>query len=56
MLQTRSINYNFKAGIFTNFTQDHLDYHLTMSDYFKKKCYFFKNFKNKKNIILKENS
>ena len=55
--QGRLDGINFKAGIFTNFTQDHLDYHLTMSDYFKSKMLLFsKILKNKKHIILKENS
>lgn len=28
----------FRAGIFTNLTRDHLDYHKTMEDYFKSKA------------------
>jgi UDP-N-acetylmuramoyl-L-alanyl-D-glutamate--2,6-diaminopimelate ligase len=31
----------FRAGIFTNLTQDHLDYHKTMEDYFQAKKRFF---------------
>ena len=31
----------FEGGIFTNLTQDHLDYHLTMENYFKSKMKFF---------------
>ena len=34
----------FDAGIFTNLTQDHLDYHKTMSAYFKCKKIFFTKF------------
>jgi len=31
----------FDAGVFTNFTQDHLDYHKTMEDYFSCKAKLF---------------
>jgi UDP-N-acetylmuramoyl-L-alanyl-D-glutamate--2,6-diaminopimelate ligase len=31
----------FEGGIFTNLTQDHLDYHLTMENYFQSKMRFF---------------
>ena len=34
----------FDAGIFTNLTQDHLDYHKTMADYFECKKRFFTQF------------
>lgn len=33
----------FKVGIFTNLTQDHLDFHNTMSDYFDAKMKLFEN-------------
>jgi len=32
---------NFSAAIFTNLTQDHLDYHKTMEEYLKAKCRLF---------------
>jgi UDP-N-acetylmuramoyl-L-alanyl-D-glutamate--2,6-diaminopimelate ligase len=32
---------HFKAGVFTNLTQDHLDYHQTMEHYFKSKAILF---------------
>ncbi len=32
---------SFRAGIFTNLTQDHLDYHKTMEDYFRAKKILF---------------
>ncbi len=32
---------SFKAAAFTNFTQDHLDFHGTMDEYFKAKCQIF---------------
>jgi MurE/MurF fusion protein len=34
----------FDAGIFTNLTQDHLDYHKTMESYFQCKLRFFTDF------------
>lgn len=37
----RCDNLRFKAAVFTNLTRDHLDYHLTMENYFAaKKCLF----------------
>ena len=33
----------FSAGIFTNLTQDHLDYHITMENYFNAKMRLFEN-------------
>lgn len=31
----------FRVGVFTNFSQDHLDFHGTMEDYFDAKCRLF---------------
>ncbi len=39
--QNRLNNLNLKAGIFTNFSQDHLDYHKTMKAYLKAKLILF---------------
>jgi UDP-N-acetylmuramyl-tripeptide synthetase len=39
----------FDIGIFTNFTQDHLDYHKTMNEYWKCKKLFFTKILNAKN-------
>jgi UDP-N-acetylmuramoyl-L-alanyl-D-glutamate--2,6-diaminopimelate ligase len=39
--QDRVHGINFLAGIFTNLTQDHLDYHHTMENYFDAKCILF---------------
>ena len=47
--QDRLHDINFKAGIFTNFSQDHLDYHGTMRSYLNAKLILFKK-------ILKKNS
>ncbi len=41
MAQNRVAGINFIGGIFTNFSQDHLDYHKTMEDYFQAKKKFF---------------
>ena len=48
--QYRLHNINFKAGIFTNFSQDHLDYHKSMKAYFNAKLILFK--KILKKILL----
>ena len=47
--QKRIDHLNIKAGIFTNFSQDHLDYHKTMNSYFNSKMYLFKKILHKKN-------
>ncbi len=36
---------DFSGAIFTNLTQDHLDYHITMKNYFKAKAILFENLK-----------
>ena len=40
--QFRVKNCNFSGAIFTNLTQDHLDYHITMENYFNAKAKLFK--------------
>lgn len=35
----------FKGAVLTNLTQDHLDYHITMDNYFDSKAILFKNLK-----------
>ena len=47
--QKRLHNIKFKGAIFTNFSQDHLDYHKTMKSYLNAKLVLFKE-------ILKKNS
>ncbi len=47
--QKRLHHINFKGAIFTNFSQDHLDYHKTMKSYLNSKLILFKE-------ILKKNS
>jgi len=41
--QGRLEGIHFTSGIFTNLTQDHLDYHKDMESYFKAKALLFKN-------------
>jgi len=53
--QYRLHNIKFKAAIFTNFSQDHLDYHKTMQSYLNAKLILFKKIlKRNSNIILDE--
>ncbi len=40
--QGRCEGINFRSGIFTNFSQDHLDYHKNMKNYFQAKMILFK--------------
>ena len=42
--QGRVNGLDFKAGIFTNLTQDHLDYHKSMKNYFQAKLILFKKY------------
>ena len=44
--QGRVVGCEFEAGIFTNLTQDHLDYHKTMEDYLYAKSRLFANYLN----------
>jgi UDP-N-acetylmuramoyl-L-alanyl-D-glutamate--2,6-diaminopimelate ligase len=41
--QHRVNGIQFEAGVFTNLTQDHLDYHLSMENYFQAKKILFDN-------------
>ncbi len=56
LVQGRCDGINFKSGIFTNFSQDHLDYHKNMKNYFDAKMILFKKLmkKNRHVIINKE--
>lgn len=45
--QKRTRGLEFKGGVFTNLTQDHLDYHKTFSAYRDVKKYFFDNLSKK---------
>ena len=52
--QGRLDNINFKAGIFTNFTQDHLDYHKTMGEYLRAKLILFSKLLRKNSYIISD--
>jgi len=41
LMQNRLDGLKFNTGIFTNLSHDHLDYHKTLSNYFKSKLYLF---------------
>ncbi|MCD7740454.1 MAG: UDP-N-acetylmuramoyl-L-alanyl-D-glutamate--2,6-diaminopimelate ligase [Candidatus Gastranaerophilales bacterium] len=43
--QKRTDCCDFSGAVFTNLTQDHLDYHITMKNYFKAKAILFENLK-----------
>ena len=53
--QHRLHHINFKAGIFTNFSQDHLDYHKNMQNYLKAKLILFKKILKKGSTIISDN-
>ncbi len=42
---------SFKGGVFTNLTQDHLDFHSSMQDYSKTKQKFFKSYNLEYSVI-----
>ena len=50
--QNRIFGLKFDITIFTNFTQDHLDYHETMNDYLESKIKLFKLFKKEGIAII----
>ena len=56
LIQKRLEHLNFKTGIFTNFSQDHLDYHKTMNSYLKSKLHLFKNLLSKKKTVISDSS
>ena len=50
--QKRLNNLNINAGIFTNLSQDHLDYHKNMKNYFNSKMYLFRKLLKKKSKVI----
>ncbi len=50
--QFRVKNCNFSGAIFTNLTQDHLDYHITMENYFNAKAKLFVGLKKSNFAII----
>lgn len=43
LAQNRLYGIKYDVAVFTNLTQDHLDYHKTMENYFAAKCLLFEN-------------
>ena len=43
LAQNRLYGIHYDVAVFTNLTQDHLDYHKTMENYFDAKCILFEN-------------
>jgi MurE/MurF fusion protein len=54
LVQNRLHHINFKAAIFTNFSQDHLDYHKTMKTYLNAKLILFKKILSNKSSIISD--
>ena len=54
--QNRIEHLNLKAGIFTNFSQDHLDYHKTMRKYLNAKLHLFKNILKRNRSVISDSN
>ena len=54
--QQRLHHINIKAAIFTNFSQDHLDYHKTMKSYLDAKLILIRKILNKKSSVISDRS
>ena len=52
LIQNRLDNINYKAGIFTSFSHDHLDYHKSMKAYFNAKLILFKKLLKKDQHVI----
>jgi murE/murF fusion protein len=52
--QKRLHNINFKAAIFTNFSQDHLDYHKSMTSYLNAKLILLKEILIKNSTVISD--
>lgn len=50
--QNRIGGINIELAMFTNLTQDHLDYHITMHNYFESKAKLFKSLKRGKYAVI----
>jgi len=50
--QERVEGISFHSAVFTNLTQDHLDYHKTMEEYFKSKSKLFKGLKDSSCAVI----
>ncbi len=56
LAQKRLDGLNFKSGIFTNFSQDHLDYHKTMKAYLASKLILFSKLLKQNSYIISDKS
>ncbi len=54
--QNRLDGLKFNSGIFTNLSQDHLDYHKNLKNYLKAKLYLFENLILKRGDIITDQS
>ena len=54
LYQNRIDHLNLKAGIFTNFSQDHLDYHKSMKSYLNSKLILFNDILSKNKVIISD--
>jgi UDP-N-acetylmuramyl-tripeptide synthetase len=52
LTQNRIAGLNLSTAIFSNFTQDHLDYHKTMAEYFAAKMQLFNRYSNENTIAI----
>ncbi len=54
--QGRLNGINIKAGIFTNFSQDHMDYHKSMKKYLEAKLILFNRLLKKNSYVITDNN
>jgi len=54
--QNRLDGLKFNSGIFTNLSQDHLDYHKNLKDYLKAKLYLFETLLKKNGNVITDQS
>jgi UDP-N-acetylmuramoyl-L-alanyl-D-glutamate--2,6-diaminopimelate ligase len=52
--QRRTAGLNFRVGVFTNFTGDHLDYHKTMEEYLRAKRSLFEQLDDRAAAVLNQ--
>ena len=50
--QNRLDGLKFNSGIFTNLSQDHLDYHKNLQNYLNSKLYLFENLISKRGNVI----
>ena len=52
LMQNRLDGLKFNSGIFTNLSQDHLDYHKNLKNYLNAKLYLFQNLIKKRGAVI----